>query len=184
LQITFVSQQRYVNLCWAACAAMVTGTAARETPAVYGHLPVTVSAIASQVMAANLTGNCAPGAQAGLAVFDRTCFPDCAFKYVLNLPCRLLQGTIPQQSLLDEIGQNGHPPILLLQRNDGSTHVILLSGYHIYGDGTVFFDVCDPMLEGPIVARFDQLNPYGSPYAHLATWEWTYVDVGPALEIG
>jgi hypothetical protein len=161
---------------------MVTAAAARENPGTYGQLPVTLSAVAAHIMAANLGGHCALGEQVGNAPFDRTCWPECAFK-VLGLPCLLRNGTLQQQDLLNEIGRNRRPPILWLLRSDGSSHVILLTGYAIFHDGTVVFDVCDPMYEGITTANFYQLGVYETTYAQTATWQHTYIDVGPALHL-
>jgi hypothetical protein len=177
LAISHVQQGSYRNLCWAACTAMVTSAAACENPVTYGNLPVTIDDVATKVIAAGLGGRCAPGPGTSI---DRTCFPDCAINGALNLPCRWLQGTVEQQALLDQIGRDGHPPILLVLRSDNTSHVILLSAYSIDQDGTATFEVCDPLLESPVWVPFDQLDPYGQ----TARWEWTYVDVGPALQIG
>jgi hypothetical protein len=161
---------------------MVTAAAARENPSTYGHLPVTVSAVATHILAANLSGHCALGEEAGNTLFDRTCWPECAFK-VLGLPCKLLNGTLLQQDLLNQIGRNRQPPILWLRRADGSSHVILLCGYAIFRDRTVVFDVCDPMYEAMTTADFDQLGKYKTTYAQTATWQHTYIGVGPALHL-
>lgn len=161
---------------------MVSAAAARENSETYGNLPVTVAGVANRIVSANLVGHCALGEQTGNAPFDRTCWPECTFK-VLGLPCRLLGGTILQQALLDEIGKNRRPPILWLARSDGSSHVILLAGYAIFPDGTVVFDVCDPMYDAPVHVNFDQLGEYQSTYAQTAAWQHTYIDVGPALQL-
>jgi hypothetical protein len=167
LPVPFIPQSNYVNLCWAACCAMIDSALKVRYPDHFGNIPTRIEDVAGVVLGSN---KCPSEKGAGI---DRTCWPDCASN-VLGYPCRDWPRAVSADYLAGEIRQARRPVGVYIEWNDGDAHVLLVVGVDPSGN---LFLIHDPKSPSPHAVQ------WGALYSGNGAGRWTntYLNWGYSL---
>jgi hypothetical protein len=115
LSVPFVSQRPYKNLSWAACGTMVLK---------FNHVDVSLSEITSKTLGLDCSGMPPP--------CDTMALPENVYK-TYGFGCQVVEAPLSPQSVKACIA-NMQPVQVYFQWQDGSGHVVLITGYYENGD--------------------------------------------------
>lgn len=151
-------QQDETNWCWAACCLMVFSAAGQTTDQ---QCDLATKLFGSQCC--NSPDSC---------TCDQGAWPNDAYAaYQYN--SQKVQGTVPIETIRQEIDANRPVEVYLLWNGGAAAHVVLVTGY--YDDGSL--DVLDPANDGKTGQwTYDQLcSAFGN-----GNWEMTWTGIQKA----